>query len=110
GLEPVGWFRAHPRSGLDLSPRDLEISTFLFPEIWQVALVLRPGNSTPSCVRVYFRDSDGALYADRAFREFAVPIAVDAPAIGDTGDKEDNVEQANGEAVFTPRHDPNNGM
>src|SRR5438105_3769314 len=75
GLEAVGWFRAHPRSDLALSPRDLEISTSLFPEVWQVAMVLRPGNSTPSCVRMYFRDSDGALHADRTYREFTVPIA-----------------------------------
>src|SRR5712691_10914156 len=75
GLEAVGWFRAHPRSNLDLSERDLEISTSVFPEIWQVAMVTRPGNSSPSRVRLYFRDSDGALHADRAFREFMVPIA-----------------------------------
>jgi len=107
GLEAVGWFRAHPRSGLDLSQRDLEISTSLFPEIWQVAMVVRPGNSTPSCVRLYFRDSDGALHADRAFREFTVPIATGTPPIGET---EESAEPDYGEAAFTSHHDVKIGI
>src|SRR5690242_19114632 len=35
--EPVGWFRAHPRSALELSERDTEIFNVLFPQPWQVA-------------------------------------------------------------------------
>jgi len=77
GLEPVGWFRSHPRSDLVLSPHDLEITTSLFSEPWQVAMVLRPGNSTPTHGRVYFRDADGALHPDRAFQELTLPAAAD---------------------------------
>jgi len=85
GLELVGWFRAHPRSGLDLSRRDLEISTALFPESWQVALVMRPGNSAPMRVRFYLRDTEGPWQPECPFREFALPapseplIRSDAP-------------------------------
>jgi proteasome lid subunit RPN8/RPN11 len=107
GLEAVGWVRAHPRSGLDLSQRDLEISTSLFPEIWQVAMVVRPGNSTPSCVRVYFRDSDGALHADRAFREFTVPIATGAPEVCDT---EESAKPDHGDAVSPSHYDVTIGI
>ena len=73
GLELVGWFRAHPRSGLDLSRRDLEISTALFPESWQVALVMRPGNSALTRVRFYLRDTEGEWKAECPFREFTLP-------------------------------------
>jgi proteasome lid subunit RPN8/RPN11 len=75
GLEPVGWFRSHPRSDLTFSERDLEISNALFPQPWQVALVLRPGNSAPSRVRFFFRGEPGPWKAGCPFREIAMPVA-----------------------------------
>jgi proteasome lid subunit RPN8/RPN11 len=73
GLEPVGWFRSHPRSDLKFSERDLEISNALFPQPWQVELVLRPGNSAPSRVRFFFRGEPGPWKAECPFREIALP-------------------------------------
>ncbi len=83
GLEPVGWFRSHPRSDLKFSERDLEISNALFPQPWQVALVLRPGNSAPSRVRFFFRGEPGLWKAECPFREIAVPASIE-PVL-DTG-------------------------
>lgn len=114
GLETVGWFRAHPRSDLDLSSRDLEISTSLFPEIWQVAMVLRPGNSTAGFVRLYFRDSDGALHTDRAYREFAIPTAPYTLPISNiedhAGTAEEHGEVHNGEALFALHRGLHSGL
>ncbi len=72
GLEPLGWFRAHPRSDLNLTGRDLEIVNHLFSQPWQVALVMRPGNAVTSYVRFYFREREGPWTADCAVREFTV--------------------------------------
>lgn len=72
-LDLVGWFRAHPRSGLDLSTRDVEISTALLSESWQVVLVMRPGNSALTRVRFYLRDAEGEWKAECPFRESTLP-------------------------------------
>jgi hypothetical protein len=87
GLEPLGWFRAHPRSGLDLSNRDLEISNALFAEPWQVAMIMRPGNSAATRVRFFFRDTEGPWKPECSFRESIVPapaeplFSSDAPSV-----------------------------
>src|SRR5678816_770086 len=71
-LAAVGWFRSHPRSGLTLVERDLEIANTLFPQPWQVTLVLRPGNSAMTRGRIFFRESAGPLSAGAGFQEFTV--------------------------------------
>jgi len=55
---------------------------------------------------LYFRDSDGALHADRAFRDFTVPLAADAPAICDT---EVYALPDNGDSVSTSQQYLNSG-
>ena len=77
GLELMGWFRAHPRSGLDLSRRDLEISSALFPEPWHVVLVVRPGNSAPMRARFFLHDTNGPWKAGCSFRESVLPPAAE---------------------------------
>lgn len=72
GLEPVGWFRAHPRCDLNLAEGDLEIANHLFSQPWQVGLVMRPGDSAASCVRFYFREREGPWTANCSLREFTV--------------------------------------
>src|SRR5437879_218989 len=75
GVSPVaavGWFRSHPRSALTLSERDLEIANALFPQPWQVTMVLRPGNSAMTRGRIFFRESAGPLAAGAGFQEFTV--------------------------------------
>lgn len=73
GLTPVGWFRSHPRSELDLGERDCEIFNSLFPEPWQVAMLLRPGNSAPTRVRFYFRNQRGGVGGEGGFQELTLP-------------------------------------
>ncbi len=41
-LVPVGWYHSHTRSGLELSAEDAALHDRLFPEPWQVALLVRP--------------------------------------------------------------------
>ena len=86
GLEPLGWFRAHPRCQLGLDERDIEIANTLFAEPWQVALVMRPGNSAATRVCFYFRDREGPWTADCAVREFTVPAGDLEAAREFTGD------------------------
>lgn len=69
GLEPVGWYLSHARSGLELSDRDLEVHNRWFPEAWQVALVLRPERTTPTRAAFYVRDAQGP---PRQLPEFVV--------------------------------------
>ena len=93
GLEPLGWFRAHPRCNLNLEESDLEIANALFPQFWQVVLVMRPGNSAASRVCFYFREREGPWTADCAVREFTVPAAELEPAreaAADPAEAEDN--------------------
>ena len=76
----VGAFRSHPRSSLMLGERDLEIANTLFPQPWQVTLVLRPGNSAMTRGRIFFRKSAGPLAAGAGFREFTVdPAGIEIP-------------------------------
>ena len=85
GLVPVGWYHSHTRSGLELSERDLEVHNRWFPEVWQVALVLRPERMRPTRAAFYVRDAQGL---PRQEPEFAVePLAgvrrttLEAPAV-----------------------------
>ena len=72
GLEPVGWYHSHTRSGIELSPRDLEIYDSYFPQRWQVALVLRPDNYGPVRAGFFFRERDNSVQAEGTYREFTV--------------------------------------
>src|SRR5579871_581180 len=80
GLEPVGWFRAHPRCQLPLDTRDLEIANTLFPQMWQVVLVMRPGNSAATRVCFYFRETEGPWTTDCTVREFTMPAGELSPS------------------------------
>jgi hypothetical protein len=80
-LEPLGWFRAHPRCDLNLTERDLEIANTRFPQPWQVGLVMRPGNSVATRARFYYREAEGAWTAACAVREFTLPAAELQPGL-----------------------------
>jgi proteasome lid subunit RPN8/RPN11 len=75
GLEPLGWFRSHPRCDLNLTDRDIEIANTLFPQPWQIGLVMRPGNSAVTRARFYYRETEGAWTEACAVREFTLPAA-----------------------------------
>jgi proteasome lid subunit RPN8/RPN11 len=69
GLRPVGWYHSHTRSGIFLSDADLEIHQRFFPEVWQVALVIKPHTFEPARFGFFFRQADGSLQASAAYRE-----------------------------------------
>jgi hypothetical protein len=72
GLYPVGWYHSHTRSGIELTPRDLEIYDRFFPEKWQVALVLRPEQYGPVRAGFFFRDRNRTIRAERSAGEFFI--------------------------------------
>jgi proteasome lid subunit RPN8/RPN11 len=74
-LEPVGWFHSHTRSGIFLSPADLQLHDRYFPRVWQVALVLRPAKEGPVKGAFFFREPDGSIRAEAAYEEFEVDVA-----------------------------------
>jgi proteasome lid subunit RPN8/RPN11 len=67
GLVPVGWYHSHTRSDLELSGRDLEVHNRWFPEVWQVALVLRPERMRPTRAAFYVPDAQGVLRQEPEF-------------------------------------------
>ncbi len=72
GMQPVGWYESHTRSGILLSEKDLEIFQQYFPEIWQIALVLRPHPFDPVRAGFFFRESDGSVQAAASHHEFSI--------------------------------------
>jgi hypothetical protein len=72
GLQSVGWFISHTRSGVSLSPQDLAIFDRFFPEPWQVTLVLHPSQAGVARAGFFVRDSDGSLKSDSSPQEFTV--------------------------------------
>jgi proteasome lid subunit RPN8/RPN11 len=80
GLEPVGWYHSHTRSGIELSPRDLEIYDSYFPQRRQVALVVRPESFGPGRAGFFVRGHDGVVHAGPFESEFAVEPRRGAPA------------------------------
>ncbi len=66
GLVPVGWYHSHTRSGVNLTPSDLELHERHFPNPWQIALVLRPEEERPTQLGIFARDASGRLPAHPA--------------------------------------------
>lgn len=48
GLTPLGWFISHSRSGLEVTNREWEWFDSLFPEPWQVLLLIKPEKFKPT--------------------------------------------------------------
>jgi proteasome lid subunit RPN8/RPN11 len=91
GLQPVGWFHSHTRSGIFLSEADLEIHKRFFPAPWQLALVLKPHTFQPARAGFFFREADGSFHSQASYLEFvleplppqSVPVsAVPPPGAG----------------------------
>ena len=72
GMEPVGWYHAHTRSGVCLTERNLELYNRFFPEPWQIALVIRPANFSPTTAGFFFHEPDGKIHAESSYLEFTV--------------------------------------
>ena len=63
GLQPVGWFRAHPEASMTLARRDLEIFNRFFFEPWHFGVVLQPADGTARG-RFFLREADQSLAPD----------------------------------------------
>ena len=86
GLQVVGWYHSHTRSEIFLSNIDLELHQRFFPEVWQIALVLKPHTFQPMRGGFFFRNAGGSMRSDASCREFAIqpmpmrPVPAGAPA------------------------------
>lgn len=81
GLRPVGWYVSHTRSEILLSERDLGLFLECFPEIWQVALVLRPRGFDPVRAGFFFRDADGSVQTASSYHEFIIDSGAGKPGM-----------------------------
>ena len=70
GLEPVGWYHSHTRSEIFLTEADLAIHDRHFPQMWQVALVVRPSTTEPTRAGFFVRELGGSIHASASYHEF----------------------------------------
>jgi proteasome lid subunit RPN8/RPN11 len=82
GMQPVGWYHSHTRSEIQLSEKDLQLFQQYFPEIWQIALVLRPYRFEPVRAGFFFREPNGAVQAASSRLEFIVKPVGGKPDMG----------------------------
>jgi proteasome lid subunit RPN8/RPN11 len=76
-LQPVGWYHSHTRSEIHLSEADQDLHDRYFPELWQVALVLKPHTFHPTKAGFFFRETDGSIHGTASYREFVLePLPV----------------------------------
>ena len=73
--EPVGWFHSHTRSEIFLSADDIALHHAFFPQPWQFALVMRPGNMKPLRAG-YFFPGTGKVEAANPCHEFVIEPSV----------------------------------
>ena len=77
GMQAVGWYQSHTRSEILLSDDELRFYDRYFPEIWQIALVLRPHRFDPVRAGFFHREPDGSVQATASRLEFYIePAAV----------------------------------
>lgn len=71
-LEPVGWFVSHTRSGVSMTPEDIDFFERFFPGRWQTTLVLHPERTGGVRAGFFLRDKDGVVHGDECLREFQI--------------------------------------
>jgi hypothetical protein len=71
GLELVGWFRTHTRSGLDLDAHDRDLFEHYFQDAAGLGLVLNPTHWGPASAAFFVRERSGEVYPEGA-RGFSV--------------------------------------
>jgi hypothetical protein len=69
GLAVLGCYISHPRGGISLGDRDLELFNEFFPDIHQVALILKP-SMTHVRGGFFVREPRGLLQCNQSFQEF----------------------------------------
>ena len=71
GLTPVGWYHTLSSRDLGLSSEDRHLHERLFPEPWQVCMIVRRSKRDPLAIGFFARDVTGTLEALSTPREFA---------------------------------------
>jgi hypothetical protein len=71
GLQPVGWYRAHTRRGLDLDASDRDLFDQFLVMKKTIGLVLKPTHRGPSPAALYLRETTGDILPS-APREFTI--------------------------------------
>jgi proteasome lid subunit RPN8/RPN11 len=98
GFEPVGWYHSHTRSEICLTESDLGIHDTYFPEMWQVALVLRPSTSEPARAGFFFRELGGSIRAAASYHEFKLEPLGGRPKLLKT-EAESRIRESHGAAT-----------
>ncbi len=83
GMEALGWYHSHTRSGVALSVADVTVHTGHFPEPWQVALVIQPLVGRPPRAGFFLRDTDGDMRGGASPAEFTLSPVRLPPGIED---------------------------
>ena len=86
GLQPVGWYRSHTRSGVCLSSQDIGLYDRHFPQPWQIAMVLCPATVGQAEVGFFFRDASGALRSEAPYETFNLLPLQRKPVVTETAD------------------------
>jgi proteasome lid subunit RPN8/RPN11 len=116
-LQPVGWYHSHTRSEIMFSANDVDIHKRFFPELWQIALVIKPHTFEPTRAGFFFRDASGSLRGATSYQEFVLePLpAPPPPAASGAADNADlplsitrevAVERPAGPSLETPGAPP----
>jgi hypothetical protein len=85
GMQCMGWFVSHTRTGIALTDNDQQLYRKFFGSPWQIALVLRPGRHGGVRGGFFVWEADGTVVADRSYEEFNLPMLTPpaaAPAAG----------------------------
>ena len=69
-LRPVGWFVAHARGSVSLSPSDLEIYNGFCPEGWQVTLVICPKGGGQAQAGFFVREAEDKIMSEASYQCF----------------------------------------
>lgn len=69
GMRVAGVFRSHARKGLSLDADDVAIFTKLFPNMYQVALLVKPFATKPTLGGIFIRE-EGAFRTESSYKEF----------------------------------------
>ncbi len=79
GFQALGLYVSHTRSEIVLQPGDQETYEAFFPELWQVALVVRPARGSAMRAGFFVREADGTVKTDRSYLDFNFPDRVANP-------------------------------
>jgi len=81
GMEPVGWYHSHTRTGVFLSEKDIAVYNRYFPEPGQVVLILHPAQLGPTEAGFFFRETDGRIRSESSYNSFTINPPIKTPPI-----------------------------